>query len=91
VRNAINEMKATLFFALLDVQKNGVQIVIEFGRVRITNLPNLVYNRIVHGNGSKSSSGVQIMGALSPWLMQTASMIGRIVAFARCLQFHVNK
>jgi hypothetical protein len=61
VRNAINKMKATLFFALLDIHKNGVQIVIESGCVRIPNLPNLVNNRIVHGNGSKSSSGVQIM------------------------------
>jgi hypothetical protein len=38
-----------------------VQIVVEFGCVCIPNLPNLIYNRIVHGNGSKSSSGVQIM------------------------------
>ena len=38
-----------------------------------------------------SSSGVQMIGGLRPSERQTASMVLRIVAFARCLQFHVNR
>jgi hypothetical protein len=38
-----------------------------------------------------SSSGVQIIGGLRPSERQTASIVPRIVAFARCLQFHVSK
>ena len=38
-----------------------------------------------------SSSGVQMMGGLRPSERQTASIVLRIVAFARCLQFQVNR
>lgn len=38
-----------------------------------------------------SSSGVQMIGGLRPSERQTASIVPRIVAFARCLQFHVSK
>lgn len=38
-----------------------------------------------------SSSGVQMMGGVRPSERQMASMVLRIVAFARCLQFHVNR
>ncbi|MGH9386505.1 MAG: hypothetical protein ACRD2N_19710 [Vicinamibacterales bacterium] len=38
-----------------------------------------------------SSSGVQMMGGVRPSERQTASMVLRIVAFARCLQFHVSR
>jgi hypothetical protein len=38
-----------------------------------------------------SSSGVQMIGGLRPSERQTASIVPRIVAFARCLQFHVTR
>jgi hypothetical protein len=38
-----------------------------------------------------NSSGVQIVGGVRPAERQIASIVPRIVAFAMCLQFHVNK
>ena len=38
-----------------------------------------------------SSSGVQMIGGFRPSERQTASMVLRIVALARCLQFHVRR
>jgi hypothetical protein len=38
-----------------------------------------------------SSSGVQMIGGLKPAERQTVSIVLRIVALARCLQFHVNR
>ena len=37
-----------------------------------------------------SSSGVQMIGGAKPEERHVASRVLRIVAFARCLQFHVN-
>jgi hypothetical protein len=79
------------FFLLFDVLKDSVQIVIEPGSVGVADTANLFHNRIVHGFDSKGSSGVQIIGAFSPLEAQTDSINGRIVALAKCRQFHVNK
>ena len=38
-----------------------------------------------------SSSGVQMIGGFKPAERQTVSIVLRIVALARCLQFHVNR
>ena len=38
-----------------------------------------------------SSSGVQMIGGRRPSARHVASIVPRIVAFARCLQFHVSK
>jgi len=38
-----------------------------------------------------SSSGVQMIGGVKPSERQTASIVIRIVALARCLQFHVSR
>ena len=38
-----------------------------------------------------SSSGVQIIGGVRPTERQIVSIVPRIVAFAMCLQFHVNR
>jgi len=38
-----------------------------------------------------SSSGVQIIGGLNPAERQTVSIVLRMVALARCLQFHVSR
>ena len=80
-----------LFFLLLDVLEDSVQIVIESGSVGVANPANFLDKRIVHGLDSRSSSGVQIIGALNPLATQTASIKGRIVALAKCRQFHVNR
>lgn len=38
-----------------------------------------------------NSSGVQMMGGLKPSERQTSSMVPRMAAFARCLQFQVKR
>jgi hypothetical protein len=38
-----------------------------------------------------SSSGVQMIGGVRPAERQIASIVPRMVAFAMCLQFHVNR
>ena len=38
-----------------------------------------------------NSSGVQMIGGISPSERQTISIVPRIAAFARCLQFHVSR
>jgi hypothetical protein len=43
------------------------------------------------GFSAGSSSGVQMIGGTNPSERQTASMVLRITAFARCLQFHVSR
>jgi hypothetical protein len=83
-------MPAQLFL-LLDVLEDGVQIVIEAGGVGVANSTNLLHDGVVHGFGSISSSGVQMIGAFNPLAAQTDSIIGRIVALARCRQFHVSR
>ena len=55
---------------LFDVSEDCIQIVIEASRVRIAHPANLfdnwVTDRIIHGRGSKSCLGVQMMGVLKP-------------------------
>lgn len=81
-----------LFFSCsLDVLEYCIEVVIEHRRVGVANAPNLIHDGIVHAFASKSSSGVQIIGVLRPFSAQTFSITGRIVAFARCRQFHVNR
>lgn len=38
-----------------------------------------------------NSSGVQMTGGFKPSERQTSSMVPRMVAFARCLQFQVKR
>jgi hypothetical protein len=44
-----------------------------------------------HGVLVGNSSGVQMMGGVKPAERHTASIVPRIVAFAKCLQFHVRR
>ncbi len=90
-RTKRNQLAPAFLLLLFDISKDGVQIVFEAGRVRVAHSPYFVDNRIVHGFVSKSSSGVQMIGALIPLRTQTASISGRIVALAKCRQFHVNR
>lgn len=78
-----NEFSTALSFPLFNVAKNCVQVIVEAGRVRIAHTTDFVDDGIIHGSAPKSSSGVQMIGALKPLAVQAASIIGRIVAFAR--------
>ncbi len=51
--------------------------------MRITYPANFINNRVIHGLGSDSSSGVQMIGALYRMSRHTDSMIFRIAALAR--------
>jgi hypothetical protein len=82
---------SALYFLLLDIFKDGVQIVIEARSVGIANSSNFLDNRVIHGFDSISSSGVQMIGAFNPLAAQTDSIIGRSAAFARWRQFQVIK
>src|SRR5438128_894140 len=61
-----NERAPALLLLLFEVSKDCVQIVIEAGGMRIAYAPNFIDNGVVHGFASKSSSGVQMIGALRP-------------------------
>jgi hypothetical protein len=86
-----DEPVPALFLLLLDVPEDGVQIVVEAGRMSVANPTDFFDDWIVHGFASRSSSGVQMIGALNPLAMQVDSIMGRIDALARCRQFHVNR
>jgi hypothetical protein len=64
---------------LADVLTNSVQLVNDGITPRHVELP------------AGSSSGVQMIGGVRPPERQIASIVPRIVAFAMCLQFQVNK
>jgi hypothetical protein len=68
---------------LLDVLEYRIEVIIENRRVGVSYTPNLIHDRIVHGLASKSSSGVQMIGAFRPFSAQTFSIKGRILAFAK--------
>ena len=61
-----NVVAAAPFFLLLDVSKNRIQIVIEFGGMGIANATHFIDDGIgfAHGFTLLSSSGVQMIGAL---------------------------
>lgn len=80
-----------LLFAPLQMFKDGFQVMVEASGQLVFDSTNFIDDRIVHGFAPKNSSGVQIIGALNPFAAHTDSMSGRMVAFARCRQFHVNR
>jgi hypothetical protein len=86
-----NERAPALLLLLFDIPKDRVQIVMKTGSMSIAHPTNFIDNRVGHGFASKSSSGVQMIGALSPLRAQTDSISGRIVALAKCRQFHVKR
>ncbi len=89
--NAVDELQPALLFPVLDVCKQGGQVVVEPRRIRVPNPPNLIHDRVVQTEPSRSSSGVQMIGARYPLASQTRSINGRIMALARCRQFHVSR
>ena len=80
---------------LLHVLKNGIQVVIEFGRVLVTDATNFFHNWIMpfHAESPIKPAGVQMTGIRIPAAEQAAARAGcnsaRLVfaapwALARC-------
>jgi hypothetical protein len=61
------------------------------GCMCVAHSPHFLDNGIIHGSVSKSSSGVQRIGALNPLLAQIDSIRERMAALAKCRQFHVKR
>lgn len=80
-------------FTAPNVGKHGVEIVVVFSEEFSPDAMHFRNNRIIlHGDiSSISSSGVQMMGIAWPCCKQTRSIIRLMWAFAKCLQFQVNK
>ena len=57
-----SECEFALPLLLFDILEDCIQIVIEACGVSIADSPHFIDNWIVHGSGSNSSSGVQMMG-----------------------------
>src|SRR5579862_4429448 len=74
------------------IREDRGHVVVELFRVGVTNLANLIDNRIiVHGAASLNSSGVQIVGGPNPAAAQTLLIFLRMLGLAICLKFHVTK
>ena len=82
--------KAAILLPFLDVLEDGVPVVVEASGVSVSYSANFIDNWVVHGLAPNSSSGVQMIGALNPFVLQTSSITGRIAALAKWRQFHVN-
>lgn len=70
----------------------GLQVVTMLGCKCRAVSPDFFHDRISpHTYVSISSSGVQMIGALSASARQARSILPRTAAFAMCLQFHVRR
>ncbi|MFO0863226.1 MAG: hypothetical protein U0744_00950 [Gemmataceae bacterium] len=81
--HAIDKHQAAFLFSVLDIPVNRVQIVIEAGSMSVSYPTDFINDRIVHSADSKRSSGVQIIGGLKPFALQTVSITGRITTLAK--------
>lgn len=89
--NALDEDKAALPLPLPNVLEDGVQVIVEASGVSVSYSANFIDNWVVHGSAPNSSSGVQMIGALNPFVLQTSSITGRTAALAKWRQFHVTR
>jgi len=71
--------------------KKRIRVVIETGGMGVAGSTNLINDWIGHGVASNSSSGVNMIGALNPFPLQTFSITGLIIALAKYRQFHVSR
>ena len=89
-----NDTVRALVFVLTDCCRDSPDVeVVRLAKV-LSNSVQLVKNGVLAFHRelpAGSSSGVQIIGGVRPAERQMASIVPRIVAFAMCLQFHVNK
>ena len=72
------------------VSNDVIQVVIEPLGMFVPDFSNFLNDGVCHGGPSINSSGVQMIGAGRWWPLQTRSITGRILAFAKCLQFQVS-
>jgi hypothetical protein len=89
-----HERTAPIPFVLANGGGNSVSIEVVCATDPLSKLVEFLDDGIpaIHdGLLAGSSSGVQMIGGLKPAERQTASIVLRIVAFARCLQFHVSR
>ena len=93
-RQRANQGFSTLVFVAAEGRSDSIHVETMRLADGFSNLVQVVNDRVsafheVLPDGS--SSGVQIMGGAKPEERHVASMVPRIVALARCLQFHVNR
>ena len=76
----------------LKVLRHGADVIVKSSSIFLSYAPHFFNNGIrYHNPGSISSSGVQITGHAYPADSTRATIRLRCTAFARCLQFHVNR
>jgi len=89
-----NEALGVLVFVPTDRRRDSARIeVVRFADV-LSNAVQLVDDGVTSfhcGLPAGSSSGVQMIGGVSPSERHMASIVPRIAAFAMCLQFHVKR
>jgi len=94
LRQLTNHGLSALVFVLADGRRDPLNVETVGATDRLADLVEVVDNDVAalhveppDGN----SSGVQMIGGVKPAERQIASIVPRIVAFARCLQFHVKR
>jgi hypothetical protein len=93
-RGCVNERPASFTFVLADGRGDSIDIEIMGPTDLLSELVEILDDGVPAFHDdllAGSSSGVQIIGGLRPSERQTSSIVPRIVAFARCLQFHVSR
>jgi hypothetical protein len=86
-----NRWTAGLLATTPEVLDDGMHVVPMPCKQRFTSAANFLDDWVGHGWTSINSIGVQIVGGSKPWVRQTASILPRNVAFAKCRQFQVSR
>ena len=83
---------ADLFLTLLIKLHQFFRVIVTFGGYRFSAAPDSFQNVIIHGCSSMHNSmGVTRAGTNNPMRAFIMRICSNLLAFARCLQFHVNK
>ncbi len=94
LRQLTNDVLSALVFVLADGRRDPVDIEIMCPPDGLADPVQVIDDGVaaLHAEPPDgNSSGVQMIGGGRPAERQIASMVPRIVAFARCLQFHVKR
>ena len=93
-RQRLNHGFLTLVFVLANRGSNSMHIEIMCPADGFADLVQAFNDGVTSFHGvlpDGNSSGVQMIGGVKPEERHVVSMVLRIVAFARCLQFHVRR
>ena len=93
-RQLLNDWFSTLAFVLANRCSDSMHIEVMFSADGFADLVQAFNDGVMAFHGvlpDGSSSGVQMTGGVKPKERHVASMVPRILAFARCLQFHVRR